>query len=70
MLDVACCNGHLCGLGDGGDEGVVERRVFGYSVRGKDPRGRQVKRQYAAGERWENVLVEPAAQDSALSGVR
>lgn len=36
---VARDDGHLGGLGDGGDESVAERSVFGESVGGQDARG-------------------------------
>lgn len=36
---IARDNGHLDGLGDGGDERVVEWTVFGDAVGGQDPRG-------------------------------
>lgn len=33
-------DGHLCGLGDGGDECVIEWSVFGDSIGGQDARSR------------------------------
>ena len=51
---------HLCRLRDGGDEGVVERRVLGDPTGREKSGGRQVERQHPAGERGQDVLLEPA----------
>lgn len=70
VIGVPCGDGHLCSLGNGGDEGVVERCMLGNPVGRENPRRRQVEGQNPVGERGQDVLGEAAAQDRLLPSVR
>ena len=66
---VAGDNGHVGDLRDRCDESVVQRRRFGNSVGGHDPRSRQIQWQHPFREGRQHTLLEPAAQNRALVGV-
>lgn len=66
---VSCRDGHVGGLGDRGDERVVQWCVFGRSVGGEDSCGRKVEGQHPLSERGQHAFFEPPAQDRTLGRV-
>ncbi len=66
---VSCRDRHLFGLGDRGDERVVERRVLGNAVGRKNPCGGKAERKHPPGKSRQGPFLEPPAQDFSLRWV-
>lgn len=69
MSRVACDHGHVRRLSSSGDQRIVHGYCSRRRVGGEDPSRRQVERQDAAGEGWKYPVLQPPAQDAALSGI-
>jgi len=66
---VSCRDGHVGGLGDRGDERVVQWCVLGHPVGGEDSCGRKVEGQHPVSEGGQDAFFEPPAQDHTLGRV-